>query len=98
MTDNNLGALPTLSEIATGTKVQDETWQLPNGTYITKYDWSSFLRKTSSSDTSLTDLHGVYGPGFGSWFITPGKDEFNGDQLKQELLLHRESATGMWCC
>ncbi|KAK0111819.1 hypothetical protein ONS96_001087 [Cadophora gregata f. sp. sojae] len=90
------GALPTLAEIATGTKVGDETWQLPSGSYITKYDWSSFIRPTSHSQSNdiSTNFHGVYGPGFGSWFITPGKDEYNGDQLKQELLLHRESRTG----
>ncbi|KAH6715751.1 polysaccharide lyase family 4, domain III-domain-containing protein [Leptodontidium sp. MPI-SDFR-AT-0119] len=88
------GPLPTLAEIATATNVQDETWQLASGAYITKYDWSSFLRSPSPSRSSPETFHGVYGPDFGSWIITPGKDEFNGNQLKQELLLHRESKTG----
>jgi rhamnogalacturonan endolyase len=78
--------LPTLAEIANETKVQDETWQLPNGTHITKYDWADFIRNQ--------EYYGVYGSGYGSWYIYPGKDEYNGDHLKQELLLHRESRTG----
>ncbi|KAF4544218.1 Rhamnogalacturonate lyase protein [Lasiodiplodia theobromae] len=68
------------------TKVQDETWELANGTYITKYDWSAFIRDI--------DFYGVYGDDFGSWYIRPGGDYFNGNHLKQELIVHRESATG----
>lgn len=68
-------------------KVQDETWQLPNGTYITKYDWSDFIK--------TVDYYGVYGESFGSWYIhPPQKDYINGNQLKQELMVHRESSTG----
>jgi rhamnogalacturonan endolyase len=57
--------LPTLAEIASGTKVQDETWQLPNGTYISEYDWADFIRDQ--------EYYGVYGNEFGSWYIYPGK-------------------------
>ncbi|KAF2087068.1 polysaccharide lyase family 4 protein [Saccharata proteae CBS 121410] len=79
-------ALPPLSDILSGTKVQDETWLTANGTYITKYDWSDFIR--------TVDYYGVYGEEFGSWYIRPGTDYFNGDHLKQELMVHRESSTG----
>jgi hypothetical protein len=51
-----------------------------------RYDWADFIR--------TTPYYGVYGPGFGSWYIVPGKDDYNGDQLKQELMVHRESSTG----
>ena len=78
--------LPPLSLIVESTKVQDETWQLANGSYITKYDFADFIRNQQ--------YYGVYGPGFGSWYVYPGKDEYNGDQLKQELLVHRESSSG----
>jgi rhamnogalacturonan endolyase len=81
-----VGALPTLADIAASTKVQDETWQKADGTYITKYDWADYIRNQH--------YYGVYGNGVGSWYIYPGKDEYNGDQMKQELLVHRESATG----
>jgi rhamnogalacturonan endolyase len=78
--------LPPLAEFLSAAKVQDETWKRPDGSYITKYDWSAFIRDM--------DFHGVYGRDFGSWFIRPGRDYFNGDQLKQELTVHRESRTG----
>ncbi|KZV62518.1 polysaccharide lyase family 4 protein [Peniophora sp. CONT] len=78
--------LPPFSLYGNATKVQDETWQLANGTYITKYDWSDFIRGI--------DFYGLYGDSFGSWYIRPGKDYFNGNHLKQELIVHRESATG----
>jgi rhamnogalacturonan endolyase len=78
--------LPLLSDILASTKVQDETWQLANGSYITKYDNSRFV----FSD----DFYGVYGPRRGAWIIRPGRDYLNGDSLKQELSVHRESQTG----
>lgn len=80
------GPLPTLKDIQTGYKVEDETWQRPNGSYITKYDWTCFVRNL--------DFHGVYGKDVGAYVIAPGKDYYIGDQLKQELMLHRESTTG----
>jgi rhamnogalacturonan endolyase len=77
--------LPSIVDIETGYKVQDETWQRQNGTYITKYDFSSFVRNL--------DYHGVYGNGVGAFIIAPSKDYYIGDHMKQELMLHRESAT-----
>lgn len=78
--------LPPFSLYAGAPEVQDETFQIANGTYLTKYDWSAFIRDI--------DFYGVYGSDFGSWYIRPGKDYFNGNHLKQELIVHRESATG----
>ncbi|KZV60869.1 polysaccharide lyase family 4 protein [Peniophora sp. CONT] len=80
------GPLPPFALYGNATKVQDETWQLANGTYLTKYDWSDFIRGV--------DFYGLYGDGFGSWYIRPGEDYFNGNHLKQELMVHRESLTG----
>lgn len=77
--------LPLQADILKGYKVQDETWQKPDGSYITKYDFSCFVRDL--------DFHGVYGNDIGAWVIAPGKDYYIGDQLKQELMLHRESIT-----
>lgn len=77
--------LPTIEDINTGYKVQDETWQRRNGTYITKYDFSCFVRGL--------DYHGVFGTDVGAYVIAPGKDYYIGDHLKQELMLHRESKT-----
>ncbi|KAF2399009.1 hypothetical protein EJ06DRAFT_543690 [Trichodelitschia bisporula] len=80
------GALPRLPDYARAKKVQDETWEKADGSYITKYDWAGFLREQ--------DVFGVYGEGVGSWFIHAGKDYFNGNHLKQELMIHRESNSG----
>ncbi|KAH7104347.1 polysaccharide lyase family 4 protein [Auriculariales sp. MPI-PUGE-AT-0066] len=79
--------LPPLSSYLAENKVQDETWLTPDGSgYITKYDFTSWIRAQR--------YYGVYGTGFGSWYINPGKDYYNGNHLKQELTVHRESATG----
>jgi len=81
------GVLPPLSEYLPENKVQDETWLAPDGTgYLTKYDWTSWIR--------TQDYYGVYGNEVGSWYINPGKDYYNGDHTKQELMIHRESSTG----
>ncbi|KAI0377094.1 polysaccharide lyase family 4 protein [Hypomontagnella monticulosa] len=77
--------LPTIQDIQAGYKVQDETWQRPNGSYITKYDFSCYVRGL--------DFHGVYGDDIGAYVIAPGKDYYIGDHLKQELMVHRESST-----
>ena len=72
--------LPPLSEYLPENKVQDETWLKPDGSgYITKYDFTSWVRNQK--------YYGVYGEGFGSWYINAGKDYYNGDQLKQELMV-----------
>lgn len=73
------GELPPLSEYVTATKVQDETWQRADGTFLTKYDWSAFVREQT--------YYGVYGDDVGSWYINPGKDYYNGDHLKEELMV-----------
>jgi rhamnogalacturonan endolyase len=78
--------LTPLDEFWKAEKVQDETWKRSDGSYITKYDWSAFVRDM--------DFHGIYGKEVGSWYIRPGKDYLNGDHLKQELTVHRESRTG----
>ncbi|KAL1875696.1 hypothetical protein VTK73DRAFT_9951 [Phialemonium thermophilum] len=79
--------LPPLSEYLPQNKVQDETWLKPDGSgYITKYDWTSWTREQ--------DYFGVYGDEVGSWYIHPGKDYYNGNHLKQELMVHRESSSG----
>ncbi|RWA08559.1 hypothetical protein EKO27_g6551 [Xylaria grammica] len=79
--------LPPLSDYIAANKVQDETWLRPDGKgYITKYDLTDWIRTQT--------YYGVYGDSFGSWYINPGKDYYNGNHLKQELMVHRESATG----
>jgi rhamnogalacturonan endolyase len=69
--------LPLFESILNATKVQDETFETADGTYITKYDWSNYVRER--------DFNGVYGPSTGSWYIHPSTDYFSGNHLKQTL-------------
>lgn len=57
--------LPPFSDILNATKVQDETWERADGTFITKYDFTAWIRDQG--------YYGVYGNQFGSWYINPGK-------------------------
>jgi rhamnogalacturonan endolyase len=76
--------LPPLSDYIAANKVQDETWLRPDGNgYITKYDFTDRVRTQS--------YYGVYGDRFGSWYINPGKDYYNGNHLKQELMVKPDS-------
>ena len=84
-TDIKNSPLPSIEDINVGYKVEDETWERRNGSYITKYDFSAYVRGL--------DFHGVYGDDVGAYVVAPSKDYYIGDQLKQELMLHRESAT-----
>ncbi|QDS70498.1 hypothetical protein FKW77_010159 [Venturia effusa] len=91
-------ALPPWSEYSAPnvTKVQDETWRRPDGTYITKYDLTTFLPNVEG-DLSFWGVRGHLGgsgSGVGSWYIHGGKDYLPGDHLKQELLLHRDANSG----
>jgi len=83
---DRMGPFPTLSDIQQATKLQDETFQLADGTVYTKYDWATYV---------ADDLvHGVYGNGYGLWMISPSHEYFNGGPMKQELMVHVESSTG----
>ncbi|KAF3904960.1 hypothetical protein ABW20_dc0110632 [Dactylellina cionopaga] len=92
--------LPALSTIQSATNIQDETWQLSDGTFLTKYDFSTFMPIVQDEP----GYWGVWGPLggstkknaelVGSWYIHAGVDYINGDHLKQELIVHRESQTG----
>lgn len=99
-TDERDEALPPVTDILAATNVQDETWQRADGSFITKYDFSTFM-PTIEGQSSYWGVHGTLknstgakAAGVGSWYIHGGKDYLNGDHLKQELMVHRESRTG----
>ncbi|KAH7068815.1 polysaccharide lyase family 4, domain III-domain-containing protein [Paraphoma chrysanthemicola] len=78
--------LPDFSLYANAPEIQDETFQFPDGSYVTKYDFANYVRER--------DVVGVYGNNSGSWYIHPTNEYQPGNHLSQTLTVHRESATG----
>lgn len=64
-------------------KVQDETWQLPDGSVYTKYDFAGYQR--------TTPFWGVFGKERGAWLIHASGEYFSGDALKQDLMVHQDA-------
>ncbi|MFC7395089.1 polysaccharide lyase family protein [Scopulibacillus cellulosilyticus] len=77
------GQQPRYGYLETLPEVQDETWQLPNGNYYTKYDYAGYF--------SDNPVWGHYGHGFGAWFIPAGTEYYPGGPLKQDLLVHQDA-------
>ena len=69
--------LVTFADVVAAKPVKDGTLQRANGSYITKYDLSTFMANTEGNSTLL--YWGVYGvmpstrQGIGSWYIHAGK-------------------------
>jgi rhamnogalacturonan endolyase len=80
------GAFPTLSQIKQAQVLQNETFKLTNGTVYTKYDWATYVAEDQ--------VHGVYGNGYGAWMLPASHEYIEGGPMKQELMVHVESATG----
>lgn len=80
------GKQPTCSYMWRFKKIQDETYEMPdgenysNGKIYSKYDYASYFK----------DNHfwGQYGHGFGFWFIPVSTEYYPSGPLKQELLFH----------
>ncbi|KAF2709071.1 polysaccharide lyase family 4 protein [Pleomassaria siparia CBS 279.74] len=83
---NKNDKLPDFSLYANATKIQDETFLFPDGSYVTKYDFANYVRER--------DFVGVYGDKTGSWYIHPTYEYQPGNHLSQTLTVHRESKTG----
>lgn len=75
--------LPTYKNLEKHPKIQDETWQLTDGTYYTKYDLAGYIRDTN--------YYGVYSPLYGAWIINSSHEYYSGGPLKQDLLVHQDS-------
>lgn len=69
--------LPNIEDILASPEIQDQTWQLADGSYVTKYDFTDFAQER--------DFFGIYGPEVGSWWIHAGKDYLPGGPLSQTL-------------
>ncbi len=63
--------------------IQDETWQLEDGTYYSKYDLAGYIRDIN--------FYGLYGNEYGAWIMNFSHEYFSGGPLKQDLLVHQDS-------
>ncbi len=71
------------SDLQKKTFIQDETWQLENGLYYSKYDLAGYVREV--------EFYGVYGNNYGAWLVNPSREYYSGGPLKQDLLVHQDS-------
>lgn len=77
------GQQPRYADLVKYPSVQDETWQLPDGSIYQKYDYSAYLAETP--------VWGHYGHGFGVWFMPVSTEYYAGGPLRQDLLVHQDA-------
>ena len=78
------GTMPTTEVMAEvdGNLVQDATYELPDGTIYTKYNWAQYIDRDSLHGLMLrTNIVGV-------WNIPCATEWYNGGPMRQELTTH----------
>ncbi|MBP2644430.1 MAG: hypothetical protein H6Q67_2317, partial [Firmicutes bacterium] len=84
-----IGKQPTCEYLSKFPKIQDETYELPdgelytNGKVYSKYDYAGYYRDNP--------FWGQFGNGFGFWFIPVSTEYYPSGPLKQELLVHYDA-------
>lgn len=80
------GKIPSNSEMAeveSSHQIQDATYEMPDGTIYTKYNWAQFI---------VSDLfHGLMNTRYGVWNIPVSYEWLNGGPMRQELTVHATS-------
>jgi rhamnogalacturonan endolyase len=77
------GRQPRYAELMRLPAIQDETWQLPDGSIYQKYDYSGYLAENP--------MWGHYGHGFGVWFMPVSTEYYAAGPLRQDLLVHQDA-------
>lgn len=80
------GRIPSNSEMAeveSSHQIQDATYEMPDGTIYTKYNWAQFI----ASD----HFHGLMNSRHGVWNIPVSYEWLNGGPMRQELTVHATS-------
>ncbi len=80
------GKIPSNSEMAaveSSHQIQDATYEMPDGTIYTKYNWAQFI----ASDL----FHGLMNNKYGVWNIPVSYEWLNGGPMRQELTVHATS-------
>ncbi len=80
------GKIPSNSEMAeveSSHQIQDATYEMPDGSIYTKYNWAQFI----ASDL----FHGLMNTRYGVWNIPVSYEWLNGGPMRQELTVHATS-------
>ena len=87
VSDRMQGQLPSIALMAAAnaTPIMDATYQFPDGTIYTKYNWTNYIVQDS--------VHGIMSTGEGLWAIPVSHDYVNGGPMKQELTVHTTNTT-----
>ena len=87
VTDRMQGFLPSVATMkaVNSDPIMDATYQLPDGSVYTKYNWANYIVKDS--------VHGIMSDGQGVWAIPVSTEYMNGGPMKQELTVHTTTKT-----
>lgn len=87
VSDRMQGQLPSVAVMAAvnATPIMDATYQLPDGTIYTKYNWTNYIVQDS--------VHGIMSTNEGLWAIPVSHEYVNGGPMKQELTVHTTNTT-----
>jgi rhamnogalacturonan endolyase len=77
------GQQPRYADLVKLPNIQDETWQMPDGSIYQKYDYSGYMAENP--------MWGHYGHGFGVWFIPVSTEYYAGGPLRQDLMVHQDA-------
>jgi rhamnogalacturonan endolyase len=77
------GHQPRYAELVQYPAVQDETWQMPDGSIYQKYDYSGYMAENP--------MWGHYGHGFGVWFMPVSTEYYAAGPLRQDLMVHQDA-------
>ncbi len=77
------GQQPRYADLVKLPSIQDETWQMPDGSIYQKYDYAGYLAENP--------FWGHYGHGFGVWFMPVSTEYYAAGPLRQDLLVHQDA-------
>jgi len=77
------GQQPRYADLVKLKQVQDETWEMPDGSIYQKYDYSAYYAETP--------MFGHYGHGFGVFFMPVSTEYYAAGPLHQELMVHQDA-------
>lgn len=84
--DQRIKPFPKPETLKHAPMVMDATYQLPDGTYYSKYFFSTAMDERHT-------VHGIMGSDVGLWLIMPSHEHLNGGPEHQELTVHQTDSS-----